>query len=69
MRSVPARRRSSTTTACRVRYFYPDPLAGLARSFRLRREIGTLPKHAILHAHSTFNPLNIQVGNAAEARA
>jgi len=48
-----------------VRYFSANPLFGLARSFRLRQEIATLPKDAILHAHSTFNPLNLQVGAAA----
>ena len=48
-----------------IRYFYAEPLFGLARSYRLRREIGTLPKHAIVHGHSSFNPLNMQVGNAA----
>ncbi len=51
-----------------IRYFYPDPLFGLARSYRLRREIDTLPKEAILHAHNTFNPLNVQVDEAAAAR-
>lgn len=49
-----------------IRYFTSDPLFGLARSYRLRREIGTLPKTAVLHSHNTFNPLNLQVGNAAE---
>jgi glycosyltransferase involved in cell wall biosynthesis len=48
-----------------VRYFSANPLFGLARSFRLRQEIATLPKTAILHAHNTFNPLNLQVGAAA----
>jgi poly(glycerol-phosphate) alpha-glucosyltransferase len=48
-----------------IRYFFSDPLLGLARSFRLRREIATLPPSAVLHAHNTFNPLNLQVGNAA----
>ena len=48
-----------------IRYFASNPLMGLARSYRLREEIGTLPKTAILHAHNTFNPLNLQVGNAA----
>jgi glycosyltransferase involved in cell wall biosynthesis len=48
-----------------IRYFASDPLMGLARSNRLRQEIATLPKSAILHAHNTFNPLNVQVGNAA----
>lgn len=48
-----------------IRYFASDPLFGLARSHRLEREIATLPKTAILHAHNTFNPLNLQVGKAA----
>ncbi len=48
-----------------IRYFYPDPLFGMARSFRLKQEIATLPQTAILHAHNTFNPLNLQVGEAA----
>ena len=51
-----------------IRYFYPDPLFGLARSHRLSRELATLPADAILHAHNTFNPLNVQVGRAAAAR-
>jgi glycosyltransferase involved in cell wall biosynthesis len=48
-----------------IRYFAANPLLGLARSFRLKQEIATLPKSAILHAHNTFNPLNLQVGAAA----
>jgi glycosyltransferase involved in cell wall biosynthesis len=48
-----------------IRYFAANPLQGLARSFRLRQEMATLPKTAILHAHSTFNPLDLQVGDAA----
>ena len=51
-----------------IRYFYPDPLFGLARSHRLSRELATLPSDAVLHAHNTFNPLNVQVGRAAAAR-
>jgi glycosyltransferase involved in cell wall biosynthesis len=50
-----------------IRYFYPDPLLGFARSFRLRREIDKLPPDAVLHAHNTFTPLNVQVGRAATA--
>jgi glycosyltransferase involved in cell wall biosynthesis len=50
-----------------IRYFQPDPFFGLARSFRLEREIATLPKTAVLHAHNTFNPLDQQVGRAASA--
>jgi hypothetical protein len=48
-----------------IRYFYPDPLFGLARSFRLKREIDKLPADVVLHAHNTFNPLNVQVDEAA----
>ena len=48
-----------------VRYFMPDPLMGFARSFRLAKELGTLPRGSILHAHNTYNPLNLQVGRAA----
>jgi glycosyltransferase involved in cell wall biosynthesis len=51
-----------------VRFFYPDPLFGLARSFRLRHELDKLPANVILHAHNTFNPLNVQVDEAASAR-
>jgi glycosyltransferase involved in cell wall biosynthesis len=51
-----------------VRYFYPDPLFGLARSRRLSRELATLPADVVLHAHNTFNPLNVQVDRAATAR-
>jgi len=51
-----------------IRYFYPDPLFGLARSHRLSQELATLPSDAILHAHNTFNPLNVQVGRAAAVR-
>jgi glycosyltransferase involved in cell wall biosynthesis len=51
-----------------IRYFQPDPFFGLARSFRLEREIATLPQSAVLHAHNTFNPLDQQVGRAAAAR-
>ena len=49
-----------------IRYFTSNPVFGLACSYRLRREIGALPRHAVVHGHSTFNPLNMQVGNAAE---
>jgi glycosyltransferase involved in cell wall biosynthesis len=51
-----------------IRYFYPDPLFGLARSFRLRHEIDKLPAEVVLHAHNTFNPLNVQVDQAATRR-
>jgi glycosyltransferase involved in cell wall biosynthesis len=51
-----------------IRYFYPDPLFGLARSYRLSQELDQLPRHVVLHAHNTFNPLNVQVDEAATAR-
>ena len=51
-----------------IRYFYPDPLLGFARSFRLRSEIDKLPADAVLHAHNTFTPLNSQVDQAATTR-
>jgi glycosyltransferase involved in cell wall biosynthesis len=51
-----------------IRYFYPDPLFGLARSFRLQRESDKLPDEVVLHAHNTFNPLNVQVDQSATRR-
>ncbi len=51
-----------------IRYFYPDPFFGFARSFRLRHELDKLPADVVLHAHNTFNPLNVQVDMAASAR-
>lgn len=48
-----------------IRYFMPDPLLGFARSFRLEKALGNLPPGTTLHAHNTFNPLNIQVGQAS----
>ena len=50
-----------------LRYFYPNPLLGLARSFRLGRALRRLPPGAVVHAHNSFNPLNLQVGRAAQA--
>ena len=34
-----------------IRYFYPDPLMGLARSYRLHRELSRLPEKQIGRAH------------------
>ena len=51
-----------------IRYFYPDPLMGLARSYRLHRELSRLPVDTVLHAHNTFNPLNVQVDQVATQR-
>ena len=51
-----------------IRYFYPDPLMGLARSYRLHHELSTLSVDTVLHAHNTFNPLNVQVDQVATKR-
>jgi glycosyltransferase involved in cell wall biosynthesis len=51
-----------------IRYFYPDPLFGLARSHRLSHELTTVSPDTVLHAHNTFNPLNVQVDRVATAR-
>lgn len=41
-----------------VRYFSPDYAMGYVRSLELNGALSTLPKEAVLHAHSTFHPLN-----------
>lgn len=51
-----------------LRYFYPDPRYGLARSHRLQRELASLSLDTVLHAHSTFHPLNQQVAEVAAER-
>ncbi len=51
-----------------IRYFYPDPHLGLARSHRLSHELTTVSPDTVLHAHNTFNPLNVQVDRVATAR-
>ena len=48
-----------------IRYFLPSRALGLAQSSRLERAIAELPPASVLHAHSTFHPLNLQVGRAA----
>ena len=48
-----------------IRYFVPDSAFGLAKSRALEGAISTLSPGAILHAHSTYHPLNLQVGRAA----
>ena len=48
-----------------IRYFMPGVGLGLAQSSRLERAIAELPPASVLHAHSTFHPLNLQVGRAA----
>jgi glycosyltransferase involved in cell wall biosynthesis len=48
-----------------IRYFMPSRALGLAQSSRLERAIAELPRASVLHAHSTYHPLNLQVGRAA----
>lgn len=48
-----------------IRYFMPDYEFGLAKSYRLERALSSLPPGAVLHAHNSFHPLNLQVGRAA----
>mgnify|MGYP006276543715 CR=1 FL=1 len=48
-----------------IRYFPPDPAWGYVRSRALIRELETSPPASILHAHSTFHPLNHDVAVAA----
>ena len=51
-----------------LRYFMPDPALGLAKSDRLEAHLRALPPGRVLHAHNSFHPLNLQVGEAAAAR-
>ena len=48
-----------------VRYFSPDYAMGYVRSLELNGALSTLPKEAVLHAHSTFHPLNHDVAVTA----
>jgi glycosyltransferase involved in cell wall biosynthesis len=48
-----------------VRYFSPDYAMGYVRSLELNSALSTLPKEAVLHAHSTFHPLNHDVAVTA----
>jgi glycosyltransferase involved in cell wall biosynthesis len=48
-----------------VRYFYPEKAFGLAKSLRMEKAFGELPRGSVLHAHCTYHPLNLQVGRAA----
>ena len=48
-----------------IRYFMPGAGLGLAQSYRLEQAIAELPRNSVLHAHSTYHPLNLQVGRAA----
>lgn len=48
-----------------VRYFKPDKAFGYAKSRDLVDAIATLPENSVVHGHSTFHPLNLQVGRVA----
>ena len=48
-----------------VRYFSPDYALGYVRSLALVDALAKLPKDAVLHAHSTFHPLNHDVAVVA----
>lgn len=51
-----------------LRYFKPDDAFGYVRSLELVGALSTLPKDAVLHAHSTFHPLNHDVAVVARRR-
>lgn len=51
-----------------LRYFMPDAALGLVKSDRLEAHLRALPPGFVLHAHNSFHPLNVQVGEAAAAR-
>lgn len=48
-----------------VRYFQPNYALGYVRSLELTGALATLPTEAVLHAHSTFHPLNHDVAVTA----
>lgn len=47
-----------------IRYFKPDKALGYARSEALIAAMAGLPRNTIIHAHSTFHPLNHDVAAA-----
>ena len=51
-----------------LRYFMPDDALGLVKSDRLEAHLRALPPGHVLHAHNSFHPLNLQVGEAGAAR-
>jgi glycosyltransferase involved in cell wall biosynthesis len=60
--------RAGTTEVCGglpVRYFKPDKAFGYAKSRDMVNVIATLPENSVLHGHSTYHLLNLQVGRAA----
>jgi glycosyltransferase involved in cell wall biosynthesis len=50
-----------------IRYFRPDAAWGYARSKELVAALADLPLGAVIHAHSTFHPLNHDVATAARS--
>ena len=48
-----------------VRYFKPDRTFGYAKSRDMVDAIAALPENSVLHGHSTYHLLNLQVGRAA----
>lgn len=48
-----------------VRYFKPDKAFGYAKSRDLVEAIAALPENSVLHGHSTYHLLNLQIGRAA----
>ena len=48
-----------------IRYFMPAPEFGFVKSYRLEHALSSLPRGSVLHAHNSFQPLNLQAGRAA----
>jgi glycosyltransferase involved in cell wall biosynthesis len=48
-----------------IRYFSPDYALGYIRSRELNEALSTLPQDAVVHAHSTFHPLNHDIAVVA----
>ena len=48
-----------------IRYFSPDYALGYVRSLALTDALAKLPQDVVLHAHSTFHPLNHDVAVVA----
>ncbi len=51
-----------------IRYFSPGYALGYVRSRELTKALSTLPRDAVVHAHSTFHPLNHDVAVVARRR-
>jgi hypothetical protein len=65
-RSGRARRRIMAGSPCVISC--PMPPSGWSESDRLEATSARLPPGFVLHAHNSFHPLNVQVGEAAAAR-